>query len=274
MDFTKEQLQADDAQYASLAAELAEPDPELPQFSNGSESDQPTPQADERGDERQPQDEDTERQRQIAEAAALADQYQDLLEARRYEHAPAPDAQSDPLGYLQHLGTQYQQIEARNQQQAFVNAVTGSEAQMRESTPDYDDACKHLESFRMDQLQEAYPDTDPVAIIIARQHGLGSPAELRAAILNQDRIAVAQQALMRGQSPAQLYYNYAKKAGFRSGAQSIDNTRRGQRTSGNNASSGHRSSGRVMNEKQLTKLYTEDPEVFDKEWDRYAAAQR
>jgi len=261
---TPEQEQADDAQWAALRAELVEDVPASEPARSGDLTADPSGDLDDR---HQPQDADAERQRLAAEAAAQADQWEDQQEALRHG-GDTLDVMKDPIGYFQ------QQLAMRDQRD-FVRAVQDSETKMRQETPDYDAACQHLESARMAQLEMLYPDTDRQSHIAARQ-ALGpkaTPADLRAAILNNDRMAVAQQALMHGKSPAQLYYEFAQKFGYRSGAQPIDNARRGQRTSGNYARSEPRR-GRVMSEMQLANLYEEDPEAFDREWDRYAAAHR
>lgn len=264
--------QADDAQYAALAAELAEPDPDLPDFSPAAGG-EATPDAGEYGEARQAPDEDAERNERITAAAAQADQLQDQFEAWQQQQQRGPSLEENPIGYFQHQLAIRDQADAERRHNAFWRAVEITEQQMRQTTPDYDDACKHLEGVRMAQLELTYPDDDPRAHMAARQLGLGSPAQLRTAILANDAAQVAQMAAARGRNPAQMYYDLAVKSGFRSGSQTMEAARRGQRATGNYARSEQRR-GRVMSEKQLTDLYTDDPEAFDREWERYAAAQR
>lgn len=130
--------------------------------------------------------------------------------------------------------------------------------------PDYDDATAFLEQGRIRELELTFPDKSPQAHLTARQHGFRTPAELRAAILNQDRIGVARQALQLGVSPARFYYDLAKSRGYQpkqpAPARGGRSGRQGQ------------SSGIDMN--KLADLYLEDPDAFDREWDRWAATQR
>ena len=270
---TAEQVEADNAQYAALAAELAEPDADIP-------SSEPTSRdaPDDTRTDVQPPDEDAERQQRIADAALQANQWMQQLAERDLSRSEPPSVQDDPLGYVQHLGQQLQSVVAQNQQRQFAQAVQASEELIRQSTPDYDSACQHLEAIRMAQLEMLYGDDNPQAHVLAR-HLLGpnaTPADLRTANLNQDRVQLAQMALSRGQSPAQLYYDLAVKSGFRSSSQALEATQRGLRASSNHAKPESARRGRgVPSEKKLLEIYADgDHDAFDKEWERYAKAHR
>ena len=172
----------------------------------------------------------------------------DLRTARQQRQAPQPeqepvklpDVNEDPIGHFQAkvamleqaLQHTYQganqtaaQIHAERQEQQFWNHVQQAEAEYRKTTPtvtledgrevsDYDAACEHLKSHRVNELAALYPDDSPVAQQEARQFGLPSVGHLRASILQQDAIAIANRAYQLGVSPAQLYYDAAKNRGY------------------------------------------------------------
>lgn len=219
--------------------------------------------------------------------------------AKQEAEAPAlPSKDEDPIGYFEAvINQQKQELEALKrgttqtqeqlqmdqQQRAFWNAVVQSESEIRRTAPDYDEATAHLEAGRVAELKAIYADDNPAAIALANQYGLRSVEDLRAAILNQDRISVAQQALSLGMSPAQLYYNLAKQRGYQPkepaggklktseiANQVIEAARRGQkaaRTLNGGTGGGPDNDISIA---ELTDLYSEDPEAFDREWDKAA----
>src|SRR5690606_9640629 len=89
--------------------------------------------------------------------------------------------------------------------------VIRSEQEIRLKVPDYDEATSFLEQSRIAELEFMVPD-DERGRALAQQYGFQTPADLRAAMLNQDRIAVAQQALMLGMSPAQYNHYLTKRS--------------------------------------------------------------
>jgi hypothetical protein len=267
--FSPEELQADEAAYAALKTELSEPDPDIPEglwssdFLAGETVSEPAPQGSGAPAGGGP-DDDAERQQRIAEAAAIAQDY--LQNPGRYQQAPAhhvPDVYQDPIA---HFDARLQAYEAQQAQQQFASVVAQSEALIRQSRPDYDAACQHLEEARMRELEMAIPDDDPRSWLMARQLGLQNPAQLRTVQLQQDAIGVARIAVARGQSPAEFYYNLAMQRGWRSGHQAIETARRGQ------ASVPGRERAAPIKGKftlgKLADLYAEDPEQFDVEWER------
>lgn len=205
-----------------------------------------------------------------------------------------PTVDEDPIGYFQaelakrdqviqqlQQGTQknVEQVQAQQQEQAFWGAVERSEIEIRKTATDYDAACQHLEAGRVAELQVMLPDDSPQAQAYAAQFK-ATPAQLRAHLLNQDRIAVAQQALQLGMSPAQLYYSLAKQRGFKAAAGAkngaangadkvIETMRRGQSAAKTISGGGGKSDG-VTSIAGLTELYADDPEAFDKAWDKAA----
>jgi len=227
---------------------------------------------------------------------SLRTQRQQPQEQQR-EEPKLPTIEEDPIGHftgqlaqmqrtideLRTGNTQtQQQFEQSQQQQAFVNTVAQSEVAIRATTPDYDAACQHLEAGRVAELEAIYGDDNPQAIAMAQHYGLPSVAHLRAAILNQDRITVAQQAIMLGQSPAQLYYNLAKQRGYKPAApggqqktpaqQQLDATRRGQKAAKSIGGGTGGGPDNGLSIADLTELYASDPEAFDREWDKMARA--
>ena len=76
---------------------------------------------------------------------------------------------------------------------------------------DYDDAAEHIKQHRMAELHQIFPSTRENEIIARQHYGLPSAAHVRAAMLQQDVIAVAQDALQRGQSPAMRFYELAQE---------------------------------------------------------------
>jgi hypothetical protein len=176
---------------------------------------------------------------QQAEAAQQQQQQQQSEDYRMNE---------DPIGYFQ---AKMQGMQNHLTQDRFVGVVERSERQAREQWSDYDEACEHLERGRLAELERAYPDAHPKAAQLARHYGFQNPAQLRAALLNRDRVHVAATALQRGQSPAELYYALARQRGW-AGKPAI-----------NKAEAAH-----------MTRLADENPEAFDKAWDKLAASGR
>jgi hypothetical protein len=256
-------LQADAAQYAALEKEMSEPDPTVPDdlWSRDFRADDGgEPARQEAGTPAggEAQDGDAERQARIKKASEEADQWLDQLEAG--QQTPAPSVDDDPVGVVKLLVQQ-------DQERQFWGAVMQSEAQIRQTKPDYDEATTHLEAGRVAELERIYADDNPRAIAFARQHGLRSVAELRTAMLNQDRIAVSQQAFALGIPPAELYYSLAVQRGYQPKAAGQNGQQRGRSTGRARGKGG-------FDVGKLADLYLEDGDAFDKEWDRYAAAMR
>jgi hypothetical protein len=213
----------------------------------------------------------------------------------------------DPVGHFQakyeqlaaqiaqtHQSTEQitQQRVAQEQEDRFWNHVRSAEDTYRPTTPtveiegkqfsDYDLACEHLRHHRMQELSNLYPDNSAIAVAEARQYGLPTPAHLRSAILKQDAIGIAQRAYQLGISPAQLYYEAAKGRGYKTPTTVVaakkanggvlDATRRGQKAALTISGGEGRKSANDMSINDLSDLFVDDPEEFDRQWDKMARA--
>ncbi|SDP41559.1 hypothetical protein SAMN04488061_2911 [Filomicrobium insigne] len=201
----------------------------------------------------------------IAAAQRQADEWLEQAEQARFDHAldhqlsGIPDVAEDPIGHFQ---AKFQALENQQQQQQFWGTVIESEKAIRETTPDYDDACQHLESSRVRELERSLPDDDARSWVAARQAGFNTPADLRRAQLDQDRVGVAQLAIQRGMSPAQLYYELAADRGYQ--------PKRQTRTT---SPGGRRSASADLPTPDFT-TPDEDLVAWDAEWSKYEKAAR
>lgn len=215
-------------------------------------------------------------------------------QAQPQAEAPkVPTIEEDPIGFFQHklaqqeriihelrTGTQQnvQQVQQAHVEQQFWGAVERSEQTMRQTNPDYDPAVTFLEAGRVKELEVMVPD-NASGEAYAQQMGYPSAADLRVAMLNNDRVQVARQALQMGMSPAELYFSLAKQRGFqskpavpavkRATAQStpIEAARKGA-AAARSLSGGTGASDNVMTPSDLADLFLEDPERADVEFRR------
>jgi hypothetical protein len=252
-----------------------------------------------------------ERARRAEESLTAVNKLIDDLRAARApprqpepEPPPIPDVNEDPIGHfqgkvamLEHaLAQTYQgaaatqeHLQSQHREQVFWDHVRASENEFRKTAPvlefngqkvsDYDLACEHLKAHRMGELQHLYPDNSPLAQQEARQQGLPTPAHLRAAILQSDAMGIAQRAYQLGVAPAQLYYEAAKTRGYTTpkgnGATpngKIETAKRGQRAALTISGGEGRKVANDMTMSDLSDLYLEDPQEFDKQWDRMKRA--
>lgn len=212
------------------------------------------------------------------------------------EPEQAPDPYEDPIGYVQHeLAKVRAEIQgasktanevaetdrARGQYQQFMRVVEQAEESFKATTPDYHEAAEHLEKARRTELAAMYPD-NPLGDAYARRNGYQNAAHLREAIFQNDARTVAENALRMGMNPAEAYYNLAKGRGYVSkplqsqtsqakAEAAIEAARRGQKAS-KTISGGAGNADAPTSVKDLAELYAEDPEAFDREWDRLAKA--
>lgn len=212
------------------------------------------------------------------------------------EPEQAPDPYEDPIGYVQHeLAKMRAEIQgasktakdvaetdrARTEYQQFMRVVEHAEESFKATTPDYHEAAEHLEKARRTELSAMYPST-PQGDAYARQNGYQNAAHLREAIFQNDARTVAENALRMGMNPAEAYYNLAKGRGYVSkplqsqtsqakAEAAIEAARRGQKAS-KTISGGAGNADAPVGVKDLAELYAEDPEAFDREWDKLAKA--
>lgn len=219
--------------------------------------------------------------------------------AKPAEKQPEPekeiDPYEDPIGYvnaelakirgeLQGASQQTTELReadaARREYQQFMGVVERAENEFAEKTPDYHDAAAHLEKARRGELAVMYPDT-PQCDAYARQNGYHSAAQLREAIFRNDAQTVAANALRMGINPAQAYYELAKSRGYvakagggspeKKAAAAFDAVRRGQAAS-KTISGGSGKADKALSVGDLADLYADDPEEFDRQWDKMARA--
>jgi hypothetical protein len=249
--------------------------------------------------------ESRERERAAAEQikawnSALEEMRASRQAAKPAEKPPEPekeiDPYEDPIGYVQAelakvraeiQGTSQQTKEireadaARAEYQQFMGVVERAENAFKATTPDYHEAAEHLERARRTELSAMYPST-PQGDAYARQNGYQNAAHLREAIFQNDARSVAENALRMGMNPAEAYYNLAKGRGYvtklgqsqtsqAKAEAAIEAARRGQKAS-KTISGGAGNADAPVGVKDLAELYAEDPEAFDKEWDRLAKA--
>lgn len=214
------------------------------------------------------------------------------------QQAKPPTIEEDPIGYFQHQIAEQarvidelrngsrqtvEQVQRAQVEQQFWTTVERSEQAIRQANPDYDPAVTFLETSRVRELETMLPDT-PQADQYAMQQGYQSAEAMRVAMLNQDRINVAKQALSLGMSPAELYYNLALQRGYKAAVQAaptlkkptaqstpIEAARKGQ-AAAKSLSGGGGSSNNAMSIDDLADLYLEDPDRADREFKRLKAS--
>lgn len=220
-----------------------------------------------------------------------------------------PDKLEDPIGHYDariaqleaalqqaNAGTQQtaEEMRANQERQQLFALVQRSEADILDPKSeshkaDYWDACTHLEGQRVKELDRMYPNESPYAFQYARQQGFADPRQLKVAILNHDRQAVAIQALQLGQSPAQVYYDLALDRGYTpkttakangkdvsladKAKQQLEATKKGLKASATlSGDTGGRKGANDMSLQDLADLFIEDGEMADKVWEQMRKA--
>jgi hypothetical protein len=251
----------DDRQYAALEAEMSEPvedgsDDGWTGSSGSDDGDSGEYRAPEREHEASATDDE-----EIERASLQADEYEYQQRASYGQQQERPSIYDDPIAHVREIQQEMQAQRSQREYQQFLGTIEQHENAFKAMTPDYHDAAEYLEKARKSELNRLYPDNSPQAHVLARQHGYATPAKLREAVFINDAQTVARQALQMGKNPAAVYYELASDRGFRGKG----STRSGGRSSGGR--SGGRSSGNPSTAKLLD-LYTDNPEEFDKQWDR------
>lgn len=151
----------------------------------------------------------------------IADLREKLPKQDEPKEEPPPDYLDDPKGYVdsqlaaarntvkalqeqlsaadKRVTETREQIAAREQQERFVSALQGAEAQFAEKTPDYMDALTHVRNVRAAQLKLFAPNATEQEII---------------GQIQREELAAGAQALRANTNPAQLVYDYAKTLGY------------------------------------------------------------
>lgn len=151
----------------------------------------------------------------------------------------AIDPAENPVGYLatQQYETQKMLAEMQEAQrkqesmqqqnaamQQFASHVQRDEEVFTSKTPDYSDAAKFAREFKTKEYMT-----------------FGFTQEQAEAQVNNDAFAIAQRALQLGESPANLFYNYAKTVGYKpqaNGEQKLSMMEAGQKASKPSGGSG------------------------------------
>lgn len=147
-----------------------------------------------------------------------------MVKERAKEMTPAqenaaPDPQTDPFGYINHVLSnvqattrelqewkqqQTQLTQAQTQSAQVLNWANQQAAAFKTKTPDYDDALKFAEQARFNELKAATP--------------WASDEQIRSIIDNDKAqlVMAAAQRTMQGfpTNPAELAYNYSKAKGY------------------------------------------------------------
>jgi hypothetical protein len=252
-------------------------------------------------EERQSRKAEAERNKNMAELVRqIAEQRKTQPAAQAEPEAPKapviPDINEDPIGHFQaktalleqqlaelHGTTTktQQQMTAERQHQQFWSEIGAQETEFKARTPDYTEATTFLETARMKELQIMFPDDAPGAIQLAQENKLGSVEELRWAMLNADRISIAQQAKRVGVNAGQLYYNLAQHRGYapKSAAPAAPKAnpvmvaaKAGQAAV--NASRSGAATDNDMTLDDIADLYMTDPAAADKEFKKLAERSR
>lgn len=215
----------------------------------------------------------------------------------RREEVALPSFEEDPASYLMHqvkvLQDQLQQvqqgstqtaeqIQAREEKQAMYQQIELSERDIKNPKSanhkeDYEAACEFLAKQRMGALELMYPDDDPSTINEARQYRM-TPAQMRDYLFNQDMEGITNRALRSGRSPAMMYYDAAVKHGYAKtnvvpidAKAKLEAARKGQAAANTISGSSRGKTASPSSLAELTDLAMEDPDAFDKEWDKLAA---
>lgn len=233
-----------------------------------------------------------ERQKRQAMEAELSQIKQAIADAKAQRDQPAePSIDEDPVAYFEHQQRQLQaQLEetrqaqhedqqAREEQQRqhqFITQVQQDEQAFAAKTPDYFDATEHLRNTRLSQLATIYPD-GPQGDAYANQMGYQTAAQLRNAHLEQEVSMYANSAYQTGQSPAEVFYNLAKSAGWAAKPAAPPPQERVQAARAGveraQSLSGGGGSGQGANNAtvaELADLFMTDPEAADKLFDQLA----
>ena len=216
--------------------------------------------------------------RQYREWQAQLAQRLQQMPVQRQGQQPAPDPQTKPLDYINHvLGNvqattaelqqwRQQQEQAAQQRAAVQQASDWAAAQEQEfakAQPEYHDAYRYAADTRDKELQ-ALGYTDPAA---------------RAAIVRQNTTEIINNAIQSGRNPAELVWEYAQARGYtpkarRSGANSDAHSKiaAGLQAAGAKLNQGGASADGEVTAKDLVGIT--DPDEFEKAWKKVFGKKR
>ena len=191
------------------------------------------------------------------ELQAKVDRMERLWEAAQEKQPEAPKEPSFEEAPLDHLkrradefaAFQRQQAEAANQQaatQRLVGEVEARELAFRQEHPDYDNAVQFAKLARVNEL-----------VVLGQD-----PARARA-IVQQEALGIAADALSRGADPADTFYRFAQHRGYRQAQpQPVDAEKVRAQTRSLGGAAGKPPAGRVTLS-QLAEMDPNDP-AFEK----------
>ena len=206
--------------------------------------------------------------------AELAQRLQQMPTAQAPQ---APDAQTKPLEYINHvLGNMQattaelqqwrQQQEQTAQQRAAVQQVsdwaTAQEQEFAKGQPEYHDAYRYAADARDRELQAL---------------GFADPAQ-RAAIVRQNTAEIINNAIQSGRNPAELVWEYAQARGFapkgkRGGNEEAQaKIAAGLQAAGAKLNQGGASAEPELSAKDLAGIT--DPDEFEKAWKKVFGKKR
>ena len=158
--------------------------------------------------------------------------------------------------HVAHLQRRLEQREASEralgQQNALVSAYRSDAAQFEATTPDFKAAYDHLLQSRAQELMAL---------------GYDDPQALQQALI-ADEFAVAQSALARGRSPAQIIYSLARQRGYAGapgtgrGADRLDTIARGQAANKSLSNTGGGSGDAEISAEALLKMPMDEFEAW------------
>lgn len=192
--------------------------------------------------------------------------------------APAPDPQTKPLDYINHvLGNvqattaelqqwrqqQEQAAEQRAAARQTADWATAQEQEFARTQPEYPEAYRYAAEARDRELQAL---------------GYADPAQ-RAAIMRQNTAEIVNNALQQGRNPAELVWEYARGRGFTPKANRNGGNEEAQAkiAAGLQAAGAKLNQGGATGEGELTAkdlASITDPDEFEKVWKRVFGKKR
>lgn len=174
--------------------------------------------------------------------------------------AADPNPEEDIFGAVNAIKQKLEATEAEKKAQAehttFVNSYKADAQKFTATTPDYMAAYNHLLSSRAAELQ-----------------AIGYEGEELGRALQADEIAIAQMAMSKGKSPAEMLYNLAKQRGYAkkeaaaaaataSGAEKLEAIERGQAANKSLSNTGGNAGDQDMTAERLMSMPMDEFEAW------------